>query len=52
MKVFDNIISKKDQKFIKNNLLDNAIFIHLNDVSKKDNISKGSGLNIFLKIII
>ena len=39
MKVFDNIISKKDQKFIKNNLLDNANFpwSYVSDVSKKDN---------------
>ena len=39
MKVFDNIISKKDQKFIKNNLLDNANFpwSYISDVSKKDN---------------
>ena len=39
MKVFDNIISKKDQKFIKNNLLDNADFpwSYISDVSKKDN---------------
>ena len=40
MKVFDNIISKKEQKFIKNNLLDNADFpwSYVSDVSKKDNI--------------
>ena len=39
MKVFDNIISKKDQKFIKNNLLDNADFpwSYVSDISKKDN---------------
>ena len=39
MKVFDNIISKKDQKFIKNNLLDNENFpwSYVSDVSKKDN---------------
>ena len=38
MKVFDNIISKKEQKFIKNNLLDNADFpwSYVSDVSKKD----------------
>ena len=40
MKVIDNIISKKDQNFIKNNLLDNANFpwSFISDVSKKDNI--------------
>ena len=39
MKVFDNIISKKDQKFIKNNLLDNGNFpwSYVSDVSKKGN---------------
>ena len=39
MRVFDNIISKKDQKFIKNNLLDNADFpwSYVSDISKKDN---------------
>ena len=39
MKVFDNIISKKEQKFIKNNLLDNADFpwSYVSDVSKKGN---------------
>lgn len=39
IKIFDNIISKKEQEYIKNNLLDNSEFnwIYVNDVSLKDN---------------
>jgi len=39
LKVYDNIITKKQQEFIKNTLLDNPEFnwVFVNDVSMKDN---------------